>query len=123
MSSEPDTVKSELSPAAWEMLELLRRFLNARPLRAAYIAQAIGCTDSTNREWRRRQVRGLAQQLRRAGYRVCASDEGYWLARSGVEYAEYLEAVQRKAIFRFVERRQMAAAAEERSSGQMRLFG
>ena len=111
-----------LSPDAGHLLRLLERYYDDRPVTAAYAAEAIGVAPNGNREWRRRRVRGRAEELRGAGYEVCAGNDGYWLARSGSAYAEYLDAVRRNAVFRFVAARKMAVAVSEKATGQQRLF-
>lgn len=73
----------------------------------------------------KRVVRDVVKYARcELGARVCANiSDGYWLARSAGEWAEYQAAEKTRAIFRFVQLRDMREAAREKSSGQGQLFG
>ncbi len=111
-----------LEPAAAELLAVLSS-AGDREVPAVELASRTGIAAGTSRENRRRKVRLAVDALRRAGHRVCAGNDGYWLAREPGEWSAYLEAVRSGARFRFVAAKRTASAAIDRVSGQGVLFG
>lgn len=75
-----------------------------------------------SREMKRRKVRAVIEVLRDAGTRVCASAAGYWLARDGAEWADYLVHTRAGLAFRFSDVRRAETAAREAVTRQGRLF-
>ncbi len=61
-------------------------------------------------------------ELRDKGERVCGANDGYWLARNLQEWRGYLEAVRRKARYRFVAARRMTEASSDAATGQLSLL-
>lgn len=112
----------ELGTAASDVLRLLDRYYDDRPLTAAEIAEAIGLTPGGKRESKRRSVRDAIAELRNKGFRVCGANDGYWLGRHDGEYGEYLEAVRSRARYRFLAARLVGEAASDRKMGQGELF-
>lgn len=91
------------------------------PAAAIDIATACQWTDGS-RESRRRLARELVARARLDGYRVCASNDGYWLARDAAEWKAYQDATRADAKFVFVRVAQAAEAVTDRANGQGRMF-
>lgn len=117
-----DDDRDNLPASVRDALALLERYHDDRPLTAIEIAEALGLAPRGNRESKRREVRFVVEDLREVGYRVCASDDGYWLARGATEWAAYLEARKTNARFDFVAVRKMTEAARDRAAEQGVLF-
>lgn len=90
------------------------------PASARGVAFVLGLTGNT--EAQRRRIREAVELCRRRGLRVCANADGYWLARSNAEWADYKEARKSGARFEFVRIRKMAEAATAATGRQGLLF-
>lgn len=76
-----------------------------------------------DRESARRLVRELVKRAREFdGHRICAGNDGYWLARNSGEWEAYLAARRSHAVFEFVAIRKAKEAVADKTSGQGRLF-
>lgn len=76
-----------------------------------------------SRENARRSVREVATWAReRAGLRICADGEGYWLAQSATEWELYLDARRLKARFGFADAKKIRTAVIDAANRQGRLF-
>ena len=95
----------------------------AAPLAAIDIANHVGIRVGSDHESKRRGVRRIIDRLRDNGFRICADNEGYWLARDDAEWHAYQESRRRGARFEFVKIARMQRAANEVRSGQSLLPG
>lgn len=116
------SASGELSADAIRLQSVLEYYYNHRPVSAIEIAQKLELDPQRNRESRRRSVRFLADELRGEGHRVCAGNDGYWLARTDGEWHKYLESAKNKLKFGFVKTRERTTASSERATGQGKLF-
>ena len=102
-----------------------RRLGTPRPLLAVELAEHAGIHG--NHENQRRRVREVIAELHSTGSRICTStgrpeDCGCWFARDDAEWADFKAAKRAAARFAFARIRNMAVAANERQSGQTKLF-
>lgn len=96
---------------------------NDRSVLAIELADALALDG--NREAKRRKVRRIVEALHDEGHRICAdcaSDGGYWLARSDEEWRSYKESRRSAARFKFVAVRTMSDRSRDRRNGQAFLF-
>jgi len=105
---------------AERLVERLRQCM--QPVTAIELARFLEL--GGGREWQRRKVRRLVQIARNGGgHAICANlAEGYWKARSGVEWDEYCDAVKRNTCFKFVEMRRCQEAVTDAANEQGQLF-
>jgi hypothetical protein len=106
-------------------LEANRALGTPKPVLSVELADHAGIHG--NHENKRRRVRELIAELHSTGSRICTStgrpeDCGCWFARDDAEWAEFKAAKRAAARFAFARIRNMAVAANERQSGQTKLF-
>jgi hypothetical protein len=106
-------------------LEANRALGTPRPVLSVELAAYAGIHG--NHENKRRRVRELIAELHSTGSRICTStgrpaDCGCWIARDDAEWAAYQESKRKAARFQFARVRAMATAANERQSGQGKMF-
>ena len=106
-------------------LEANRALGTPKPVLSVELADHAGIHG--NHENKRRRVRELIAELHSTGSRICTStgrpeDCGCWFARDDAEWAEFKAAKRAAARFAFARIRNMAVAANERQSGQAKLF-
>lgn len=96
----------------------------SEPITAADLAVmcGVGFGVGGNRETQRRRIRALVERMREHGYRICAGNEGYWSARDDREWHAYQDARRKGSLFEFVRIAKMKTAANEKRSGQGRMF-
>lgn len=92
-----------------------------KPVNARTLAACLGIAG--NVESRKRIVRKIVEHLRETcGRRVCANNDGYWLAESATEWAAYLAAQKSGLVFGFVRLKRAKVAVADRMGGQGSLF-
>ena len=106
-------------------LETNWRMGTPRPVLSVELAEHAGIHG--NHENKRRRVREIIAELHTTGSRICTStgrpeDCGCWLARDDAEWKAYQESKRSQARFLFARVREMATAANDRQSGQMKLL-
>ena len=78
---------------------------------------------SCNVEIRRRRVREVVEYARtELGEQICASGDGYWLARNASEWLAYRDAQKANIRFAFVRLRRVDDAVRDRVTRQGKLF-
>jgi hypothetical protein len=103
------------------MLELNEQRGTMSPISAAVIAASFGGNPLAH-EVARRRVREIVASLREDGQRICANGDGYWIARDDGEWKRYCESRAAQAKFEFVVLRTMKQAANDKRTGQEKLF-
>ena len=104
------------------VVERLHQDRAVKPMPAVKLAGFLGLR-TENRETLRRRVREAVAFAREAlGYRICANDAGYWLARKHSEWEAYRRAAEKGAKFAFVRMRRTERAVGERMGKQGLLF-
>ncbi len=119
---KPDLNKKPNAATQRQMTDLMAYLAvhRLRPVPAIDIAGHLSL--GGNREAKRRRVRMLVEMLHGAGYRVCAGDGGYWIARSHLDWKNYEDAKKRNARYRFVVIKKTADAVTHRKNKQGSLF-
>lgn len=118
-----ENVTAERARAIVTRLERMAATDEPRPIAAITLAEMLDIRG--NRENKRRRVREAVEHARTdetIAARICADRDGYWLARNGSEWAEFLAATRAKTVFRFVQISRAARAVWERVGGQWKLF-
>lgn len=93
------------------------------PIAAVELAEAMNFR-TDNRETLRRRVREAVEFARETlGVRICANDQGYWIARNAAEWAAYLNARKAGLRFAFAAIGTAQRAAVEALAEQGSLFG
>ncbi len=93
------------------------------PLTAVELAMELRLTRMSH-ETMRRRIRDAVKYARETnGERICADGDGYWMARSAQEWADYKAAVGHGVRYRFVAVKRAQAAVTHRMNGQAMLFG